>query len=572
MEKNTEFSEELFRDASYYQYIVQYQGQIDYEALKQKGYYVTVINDKYAILLVPANDFQTDISSIGFESIVYIKPSEMYTLQQISPVEASKASFLQLTSPLSLTGSGVNVAIIDTGIDYLSDEFMKVNGETRIECIWDQTVISNKEEALIPVPYGTIYRKNEIDEAIRASREGKSPYDIVPSKDEIGHGTNMAGIIGGLGKNPDLKGMVPECDFVVIKLMQDESFKSRFYTEVPIFNITSIFSALEFLKEYALMNRKPMVILFPLGSNFGNHKGGGILNEFIAEISSNSGIVVVCGTGNQGANGTHTSGIISQLGELALIELVVSPKQKDIWIEIWTELPNVMSVDIISPSGENTGVIPAKINATEKYTFVFEKTALRVNYYLPEENTGDELIRIRMYNLQPGIWRFRLTPRELLSGKFNAWIPTEGITVGGTRFNLTDPYGTITNPGDSDTIITAAAYNQNNNNFLTFSGRAFIYDFEIVDVAAGGLAALTVAPNNQTTVITGTSVSAAVVAGACAMLFEWGIVQGNDPYIYSQTVKAYLEKGTFQREGDIYPNAQWGYGILDVLKMFQNMV
>ncbi|MDS0528281.1 S8 family peptidase [Clostridium sp. SHJSY1] len=572
MKKNTEFSEDLFSDPNYYQYIVQYQGEIEYEELKQQGYYISVINDKYAILLIPTSGQEIDIRSLGFESIVYIKPSEMYTLQQISPVEASKASFLQLNSPLSLTGNGVDIGIIDTGIDYLSEEFMKLNGETRVELIWDQTIMSSKEEVSIPVPYGSIYRKNEIDEAIKAYREGKSPYEIVPSKDENGHGTNMAGIIGGLGKNPDLKGMVPECNFVVVKLMQDRAFKSRFYTEVPIFNITSIFSALEFLREYALMSKKPMVILFPLGSNFGNHKGGGILNEFIEEISTNSGIAIVCGTGNQASNGTHTSGIIAQLGELALIELVVSSKQKDIWVEIWTEVPNVMSVDIISPSGENTGVIPAKINSTERYTFVFEKTSVRVNYYLPEESTGDELIRIRMYDLQPGIWRFRLTPRELLSGRYNAWIPAEGITVGGTKFNLTDPYGTITNPGDSDFIVTAAAYDQNNNNFLTFSGRAFIYDFETVDVAAGGLASLTVAPNNETAVITGTSVAAAVVAGACAMLFEWGIVQGNDPYIYSQTVKAYLAKGTFQREGDIYPNAQWGYGILDVFKMFQNMV
>jgi subtilisin family serine protease len=572
MKKNSGFSEDLFRDPNYYQYIVQYQGDVENEVQKQQGYYVTTINDKYAILLVLKENTEIDITNPNLSTLVYIKPAEMYTLQEISPIEASKASFLQLDSPLNLTGKGVNVAIIDTGIDYLNEEFMKPDGETRIECIWDQTITSNKEDNIVPVPYGTTYRKNEIDEAIKGYREGRSPYDIVPSKDEIGHGTNMAGIIGGTGKNPKLKGVVPECDFVIVKLMEDAGYKNRFYVEAPVFNITSIFSSLEFLYEYALMSNKPMIIYFPLGSNFGNHKGSGILNEFIESISSSSSIALVCGTGNQGGNGTHTSGIISDLGSLAIIELVVSPKQKDIWIEIWAELPNIFSLDVISPSGENTGVIPAKINSTERYTFVFEKTSIRINYYLPEESTGDELIRVRMYDLQPGIWRFRLTPRALLSGLFNAWIPQEGITVGGTRFNLADPYGTLTNPADSDYAITAGAYNQNNNNFVTFSGRAFIFDFETVDVAAGGLNALTVAPNNQTVVVSGTSIAAAVVAGVCAMLFQWGIIDGNDPYIYSQTVKAYLAKGTFQREGDIYPNAQWGYGILDVLKLFQNMV
>ncbi|WP_143317459.1 S8 family peptidase [Clostridium sp. HBUAS56017] len=572
MKKSSEFSETLFRDPNYYQYIVQYQGDLENEILQQEKYYVTLINDRYAILLAPKENTEIDITSPNLSAIVYVKPAEMYTLQQISPVEASRASFLQLDSPLNLTGKGVNIGIIDTGIDYLNEEFMDLNGETRIEYIWDQTIMSDKENTLITVPYGTTYSRDEINAAIREYRAGRSAYDVVPSKDEIGHGTNMAGIIGGIGKNPNLRGVVPDCNFVVVKLMEDAGFKNRFYVETPVFNITSIFSSLEFLYEYALMTNKPMVIYFPLGSNFGNHKGGGILEEFLDSISSNSGVVVVCGTGNQGGNGTHTSGIISQVSDLALIELVVSPKQKDIWVEIWADLPNVFSLDIISPSGENTGVLPAKINATERYTFVFEKTSVRVNYYLPEETTGDELIRIRMYNLQPGIWRFRLVPRTLLNGRFNAWIPQSGITVGGTRFNLTDPYGTLTNPSDSDYVITAGAYDQNNNNFLTFSGRAFIYDFEIVDVAAGGLNALTTAQNNQTAVVSGTSVAAAVVAGACAMLLQWGIIDGNDPYIYTQTVKAYIAKGTFQREGDIYPNAQWGYGILDILKMFQNMV
>ena len=57
-----------------------------------------------------------------------------------------KAGFLQLELPLNLTGKGVNVAIIDSGIDYLNDEFMKNNGETKIECIWDQTTISNEKD------------------------------------------------------------------------------------------------------------------------------------------------------------------------------------------------------------------------------------------------------------------------------------------------------------------------------------------------------------------------------------------------------------------------------------------
>ena len=572
MKKNVDVPESIFRDINYFQYMVQYQGDIEKEITKELGYYVTLINDEYAILAVPKQEIEIDIRKPIFSSIVYVKPSEMYTLQEISPIEASQANFVQANSPLNLTGKGVNVAIIDSGIDYLSDEFMKPNGETRVECIWDQTIISDKEDVANTVPYGTVYTKSEIQDAIKAYGEGKSPYDIVPSKDEIGHGTNMAGIIGATGKNPNLKGVAPDCDFVVVKLLKDYAYEARFHVEVPVFNITSIFTALQFVYEYALKNDKPMVIFIPLGSNFGNHKGNGILEEFIELILNSGSIVAVSGSGNQGGKGSHAFGILSEVGAVGTTELQVSPAQNDLWVEIWTDLPNIISLDIISPSGENTGIIPFVINSTELYTFTFEKTLIRVNFYLPEENSGDELIRIRFYDLQPGIWRFRLTANAISNGRYDAWIPAEGITLGDTKFSSSDYYGTITNPGSSHYIVTAAAYNQTNNNILNYSGRALVSDYiDVIDVAAGGVNALTVAPNNQTSIVNGTSVSAAVVAGVCAMLFQWGIIDGNQPYMYSQTIKAYLAKGVNKRKGDFSPNPQWGYGMLNVLRLFENL-
>lgn len=572
MKKNFSVPESIFSDINYFQYLVQYQGDIETEIPVESGYYVTVINDKYAIILVPKEEVEIDIKRPQFSSIVYVKPTEMYTLQKVSPIEASKANFLQLNLPLNLTGKEVTVAIMDTGIDYLNEEFMKPNGETRIELIWDQTIISSKEYQSNSIPYGTIYTKNEIDNAIKAYREGKSPYDIVPSKDEIGHGTNMAGIIGATGKNPNLKGVVPECNFVVVKLLKDYAFQERFHTEVPVFSITTMFTSLQFLYEYALSNNKPMVIYFPLGSNFGNHKGNGILDEFIEAISISGRIVVVCGTGNQCGKGAHTSGVISEVGDIGTIEVQVSPKQIDLWVEIWSDLPNIMTLEIVSPSGESTSIIPVIINAIVDYNFVFEQTSIKVNYFLPEENTGDELIRIRLYNLQPGIWIFRLTANAVLNGIYNAWLAQEGITVRETRFAQNDDYGTIMTPGSSTYTVTAAAYNQNNNNILGYSGRALTSNYvNVIDVAAGGVDALTVAPNDQIAIVNGTSVSAAVVAGVCAMLFQWGIINGNDPYIHAQTIKAYIARGTAQRSGDVYPNTEWGYGVLDVLKLFENI-
>ena len=231
-----------------------------------------------------------------------------------------------------------------------------------------------------------------------------------------------------------------------------------------------------------------------------------------------------------------------------------------------------MSLEIVSPSGESTGIMPIIINYTKRHTFIFEKTSIRVNYFFPEETTGDELIRIRFYDLQPGIWRFRVVANYILNGRYDAWLPQKGLTVGNTKFSFPDPFGTITDPGNSIYLLTVAAYNQNNYNLVDYSGMAFIDSYiDKVDVAAGGVNAVTVAPDNKIAIVNGTSVSAAVVAGVSAMLFQWGIVDGKDPYMYAQTIKAYIAKGAISRSGDIIPNPYWGYGILNVPKIFENM-
>jgi hypothetical protein len=578
MKKNIN-AEKIYHDINYDNYIVQYKGDIESEISKKSDYYVTIINDKYAIVSVK-KDVEININEdASFESVTYVNVARMYTLQEISPIEAAQINFLQIESPLNLTGKGVNVAIIDSGIDYLNEEFLNSNNETRIECIWDQTIITTEQDESNSIPFGTLYKRSKINDAIKANREGKSPYEIVPSKDEIGHGTSMSGIIGATGRTPELKGVLPECDFVVVKLMEDFSYEAQFKdVTIPVFNITVILAALQFLHEYTLKNYKPMVIYFPMGSSLGNHKGTGLLEQFIESIISTSGIVLVSGTGNQRETGGHSSGLLSKISGVeavgaSVIQFNVSPEQKNLWIEVWTDLPNIILIEVVSPSGEGTGTIPLIVEYTRKYKFQFEKTVVKINYYFPERNTGDELILLRFYDLQPGIWRIRVTADYILNGKYNAWMPQNGIRDKDTRFSAPDPFGTITNPSNSIYIVTAAAYNQNNNNYVNYSGTASLDGFlGRIDVASGSVNALTVAPNNKTAVVNGTSVSAAVVAGVCGMLFQWGIVDLNDPYIYSQTIKAYLVKGAIPTGSDITPNPYWGYGILNVPAIFKNMI
>lgn len=427
------------------------------------------------------------------------------------------------------------VGLVDTGIDYLNEEFIREDGLTRIQSIWDQTILNGRNEN--------------------------------------GHGTSLASIVGGFNRKSSFKGVASSCRFIAIKLRESNHFKREYGINVSLYNLTTIYISLKFLYEYKLKKQEPIVILLTLGTNSGNHKGNGILEEYIESLAMSRGIVVVTGTGNEGANGGHASGVIKKEGEIKVIQLDVDQRQKFLAVEIWVDVPNVMTIKVISPAGESTGLTPSLLNSEMSYKYILAETSIEIMYFMPELTSGDELIRIVFNNLIPGIWQFRLTGRLIMDGTFNAWLPQKGMLLGNTRFSPFDPYGTSTNPSNSKFIISIARYNERNNNIVNFSGVASLEDYiDRIDVAAPGVNIVSMAPGNRISIVSGTAVSAAIVAGVCALLFEWGIIKGNNPYLFAQTLKAYLDRGTYQRKGDIYQNPHWGYGILDVLEIFRGMI
>lgn len=574
MNRQENSSQNIFRNPDLFHYIVHYIGDVEAEIANYPNLSIIIITSRYAILSSPET-LETILASPPFETIIYIKPYTIYSLQQISPLEASQAEFLQLDLPLNLLGTGIKVAVIDTGIDYLNEEFMDEDGNTRIDYIWDQSAENSTTQIDdFNIFFGAVYNSEQIQQAIDLYRQGGDPYSIVPVKDEIGHGTKTSGLIGARGKNPNIRGVVPDCRFIVIKLAEELAFRKIYQVNInePIYNVASIFAALRVISNYALTIQDPIVVYLPLGSSLGNHKGATLLERYINSLALLNGFTIVTVTGNERNTRRHASGTLRPEDPIKTIDLDVAPGQGTLIVDIWVDLPNVVSIDIISPSGDNTGVMNYSTNTYTTHTFVFENTTVTVLYFIPEEGTGDQNIRIIFQNLQPGIWSLRFLGNQIIGGNINAWLPQGGLTLPGTQFNPADPYGTITSPGNSPFIITAAAYNQNNNNLVDYSGMAFISGYiNPIDVAAGGENALTTAPNNEIAIISGTCVAAAIVAGACAMLFEWGIVQGNDKNLYTQTLKTYLARGVNERSGDIYPNPQWGFGMLNVLRLFDNI-
>ena len=539
------------------------------EILRLPGVIGLELTLPFAIVIFPPEQYPI-IERLATSVAKYEIPN-IYTLNAISPTEATGAPIFTSNPYLNLNGKDVLVGIVDTGIDYLNEEFLKEDGSTRILKLWDQTLKPNRE--VFGIEYGREFEQSDIDEAIQASKTGGDPYSIVPSKDTNGHGTMVAGLIGARGRNPDLVGVAPDSQFLIVKLStanQLELDEARIEAKVPAYNFSSIYLGIRYISEVANRLKKPVVVYIPLGSNLGPHDGTAELEAYIQRLARQVGTVFITSSGNEGDTETHTEGIFSRVGEVKEIEIKVGANQRKLPLEIWINKTNIVSLSIISPSGEIVENLISKLTKKTKINFVYEGTTMIVNYEGPEFITGDTLLAIKMDNLKPGIWRFRLQCDKLVDGGYYAWIPQRVLLDKDTKFLSPSEFTTLTIPGTSRGIITVASYNQNNNATASFSGRGFTRNkFIKPDIAAGGVNALVTKPGGGSMVVSGSSVSGAIVAGCCALLLQWGIIDGNNIDLYTTTIKSYIITGAKERGGDRYPNEEWGYGIIDMEGIFE---
>ena len=577
--------EYTFNNPEYARYVAEYQGDIESEASLglEKEMYITVLNDKYVIITKKFRNVLEDrltLKNNPFPSVVFIERYCIYCTVNvvdfnekvsINPLEAANINVITSIKSVNLSGKGTVVGIIDTGIDYLNKEFQTQDGKSRILRIWDQSLPSGTKNSEENTSWGVEYKNEEINNALAAQRAGQDPYSIVASKDDIGHGTAMAGVIGASGFDPEIKGAAPECEFVVVKLSRD--LVSEIITESEeLYDMASIMSAINYIFDFALEENKPTVIYMPLGTTLDNHRFTGILKDYIDDVCSNLGVAVVTSSGDEGDGRNHSFSVIEGNGDFKETQLYIDEGQKFLMLDVWTRRPNRVSINIISPTGESSGVIAALFKQKELSKFVIEETEVLIQYYLPDDLSGDELISVYFIGLQPGIWKIRVYGNYVLDGRYDIWMLSRKMLKGETSLTSPCTSGTITNPSTSRYSLTISNYDQTNITVYPKSGLAAkaMEAYEI-DVAAGGVNVKCIYKDNQRVYITGTSVSAAVATGAALLLFQWGIVEGNDPYMYSQTLKSYMLRGTYRRKNDIYPNIEWGYGILNLLGVFTNL-
>lgn len=497
---------------------------------------------------------------------------KLYTLLDTVSLEASGIPQVWNQPQLSYTGKGILLGFIDTGIDYRSPAFRNMNGTTRIKGIWDQNIQTGT-----PPPnlyYGSYYREEDINQALFSV----NPLDIVPSMDEHGHGTMMAGIAGG---TPDpsgsFSGAAFESEFLVVKLKPAKEYLRQAFL-IPdgavAFQETDLMLGLRFLLETARQLGMPIVISFGLGTNQGGHDGLSPLDNMLSSLSMLPGLYTIVAAGNETGMGHHFSGKVSAAGAYQDVELLVNEPSNGFVMELWPQqASDLFAVGVTSPLGEVVEPLAPRLQNIQNVEFLLERTTMQITTELSEQISGGQFIQIRMVNPTEGVWRFRVVSRTFLNGVFHLWLPITGFIEPGIRFLEPDPYTTLTVPACAASVITVSTYNAYDGSIWLHSSRGYTrLGYIKPDLAAPGVDVTAPTLTNTYRAYTGSSVACALAAGASALMVQWGTGRRNTRLFSSNELKSLFYLGAKRSPGEDYPNQIWGFGRLQVYGIFETIL
>jgi subtilisin family serine protease len=566
-------------------YIIEYNSLYFEQIQRQDGVCISCINDTWCILYTNYPGSRNINIQQGYYSV-----PKLYGLMDTTSFDASGITATLNQPLLNVRGQGVLIGFLDTGIDYLREDFKASGGRTRIAAVWDQTIQSvnyeedtgeaagteqyDREQAQGMVQYGTVYTREDINAALAAEREGQNPYDIVPSRDENGHGTFLAGVAAA-SETADYIGAAPEAEILMVKLKPAKKYLRDFYLlpeQVEAYSETDMMMGVRFLQQYAIREKKPLVICVGLGTASGSRTGALPFADLLNTLARQVNTVVVTCTGNEANNRTHTSGLAVSDTEPSEIEITVGADERGFVMEIWAESLDILSVAITSPSGERISRIPARIDTGGVYNFLLERSQVAVDYRVVESASGYEVIFMRFINPAQGIWKIHVYSLTNIVGRYNAWLPLKQFLSGDTYFLNSNPSTTLTEPGAAERVISVGAYNHITDASYVASGRGYTATGLIKpDFVAPGVDVYGVRAGGGYTTRTGTSVAAAHAAGAAALLLTWGVTDGNLPYMGTNEVKSVLIRGAKRENNTMYPNNIYGYGKMDVIEAFHKL-
>lgn len=529
---------------------------------------ITYLFGAYAIVRLP----ESELNELAASPLVtYVeKPKrlffELLSGRRASCITAVQTYFAGTTGGLNLTGEGTLVAVIDSGIDYAHPDFRNEDGSSRILFLWDQTIAPDASKGFAPpegYSLGTLFSREQIDAALNADTAAERER-LCPSRDPSGHGTHVAGIAAGNGRagGGAYRGVAYRAGLIIVKLGAPDpnGFPST----------TQLMQAVNFCVETGIRLNRPLAVNLSFGNTYGSHSGSSLLETYLDFAANLGRTSIVCGSGNEGNSAGHAGGRLRQ-NTSEQVEFAVSDYERSLSIQLWKNYWDEIRVSVQAPFGGAPVSIP---DAPGSWRFPLGSTQLLVYYGEPSPYSLYQEIYLELLArdtpgayITPGIWSLNLTAQRVTDGLFDLWMPAAAIRGLGTQFLNPTPLITLTIPSTAAGVITVGAYDSAANTLAPFSGRGYTWNTNQIkpDLVAPGVDITSCAPGGGYDTRSGTSMATPFVTGSCALLMQWGILMGNDVYLYGEKLKAYLIRGTKRPAfSGSYPNPESGWGTLCV--------
>lgn len=531
---------------------------------KDENYTVNRINDNYAVYHVPVPELTVDsVLKFGYQYL-----PKCYGLMNLSSAEASGVLRLRNNPALELRGQGVLVGFIDTGIDYTNPIFRYADNTSRIAAIWDQGIDSDRYPK--DFYYGTEYTQWDINTALLL----ENPYRIVPSRDENGHGTMLAGIAaGGDDIAEEFTGIAPDAEIVVVKLKEAKQNLKDFFRIPPntiCYQENDIMMGIQYLINIAEQLDRPIAICIGIGSSQGAHEGEGVFSHYINDVGKIAGKSIAVAGGNEGNTNHHYYGQINPSTDFDVVGLNIGEGEEGFTMELWGFAPNIVAVEVYSPEAALVTRISGIFLQRKTQTVNYGETTIYVDNQFSEERTGNQLMMFRFVNPMPGLWRLVVSGSGDLLLRYHIWLPISNFLTSNTYFINGNRDTTLSIPANALNSISISTYNHQNQSLYYFSGRGFTKSGGLKpDVAAPGVSILAPALGEGFYSVTGSSAATAHATGAIALMLEWGIVKGNITNLNNILLRRILINGARRFPTITYPDQGWGFGTLDIYRAIQ---
>lgn len=540
---------------------------------------IDFVNSTLAVVYVPLST----VTPSTYTSYTYSAVPKLYSLLDVTSMDAAGITPAGELPVLNNQGAGVIVGFVDTGINYTDSLFRNADGSTRIIGIWDQTNNSDnsnnienetaKPFSAFSALYGTQYTAEEINLALNSD----NPASIVPTRDENGHGTFLASIAAGnRDERAGFSGAAPQASIAMVKLKPAKQYLRDFYLirdGADAYQENDIMMGVSYLYFLARKYSMPLVVCIPLGTNMGSHMGMSRLGQYLNQVSLSNGSAVITAAGNETGARHHFRAVMDADTDEVTAELRVGEREAGFSMELWAENMGAYTVGFISPTGEVAREISVPLRGENTVSFLLEQTQITVYTQIADVSAGSQFIFMRFENPMSGIWRILIRNSLDIRETFHIWLPVRGFISDETYFLRPDPDTIITDPGNARYPITVTAYDHTKNSIYIHASRGYSLSGRIKpDLAAPGVNILGASVSGRRlTRMSGTSVSAAHLAGAAAILLNWGVLNANYPYLNTPVLKSIFVRGAQRNPALTYPNREFGYGTLNLYEAFLHL-